>query len=106
MYTQCATFNLVEFEWDENKERRNLEKHGIDFDQASEIWKGAVLEITRSDRSGEERTVAIGTHEQVCYRGRLHQTWRKNPHYLSTESPPKRKGALSENAWVNRWAGT
>ena len=58
---------MVEFEWDENKERKNIEKHGIDFDQASEIWKGSVLEITRSNRSGEERSVAIGIYEQACY---------------------------------------
>jgi uncharacterized protein len=58
---------VVEFEWDENKERKNIEKHGIDFDQAKSIWNGSVLEIARSDHYGEERVVAVGVYEQVCY---------------------------------------
>jgi uncharacterized DUF497 family protein len=57
----------VEFEWDENKERRNIEKHGIDFDQAKSIWNGPILEVAGSHRSGEERVVAIGTHEDICF---------------------------------------
>ena len=32
----------MEFEWDENKNKSNQEKHGIDFNQA----KGAKVEIT------------------------------------------------------------
>jgi uncharacterized protein len=58
---------VVEFEWDENKERKNIEKHGIDFDQAKNIWNGPILEVAGSDRSGEERVVALGTHEHICY---------------------------------------
>jgi uncharacterized DUF497 family protein len=57
----------VEFEWDENKERKNIEKHGIDFDQAKGIWSGPILEVAGSGRSGEERFIAIGTYEQICF---------------------------------------
>ena len=60
---------MVEFEWDENQERKNIEKHGIDFDQAKNIWNGPILEVAGSDRSGEERVVAIGTQEHICYAG-------------------------------------
>ena len=49
------------FEWDENKNRRNIEIHGIDFVRAKEIWGGEVLEVpsTQSEH-GEERFLAIG----------------------------------------------
>ncbi|HUE95383.1 MAG TPA: BrnT family toxin [Longimicrobiaceae bacterium] len=49
----------MEFEWDENKAKNNLQKHGIDFEDAIGVFEGAVLEI-RSDRDGEERYEAIG----------------------------------------------
>ena len=34
------------FEWDENKRHINIEKHGIDFVDAKELWLGEVIEIT------------------------------------------------------------
>ncbi|MGF6311600.1 uncharacterized DUF497 family protein [Bradyrhizobium sp. i1.8.4] len=50
---------IAGFEWDANKNRSNLEKHGIDFDDATEIFYGPVM-VHRSDRKNEERWVAIG----------------------------------------------
>ena len=38
-------YSMLIFEWDENKNRRNIATHGIDFVQAKEIWGEAVLEI-------------------------------------------------------------
>jgi uncharacterized protein len=55
---------MDEFEWDEAKATSNLEKHGIDFEDAIGIFEGPVLEV-RSDRQGEERWKAIGTAEGV-----------------------------------------
>lgn len=53
----------MEFEWDESKATRNLEKHRISFEDAIGIFEGPVLE-TRSDRSAEERYKAIGVVEE------------------------------------------
>jgi uncharacterized DUF497 family protein len=50
------------FEWDEEKHKRNLEKHGIDFEEATEVFYGASL-LRRSDRNSEERWIAIGYSE-------------------------------------------
>ena len=51
----------MNFEWDENKRRRNLRVHGIDFERAKEIWQGPVLEVPSSQsRHGEERFLATG----------------------------------------------
>ena len=47
------------FDWDKRKSKSNLDKHGIDFDDAVEIFYGPVI-LRRSDRNNEERWIAIG----------------------------------------------
>ena len=47
------------FEWDEKKRTSNLEKHGIDFEDATEIFYGTNLYFL-SHRNNEERWIAIG----------------------------------------------
>ncbi len=49
-------------EWDEAKAASNRIKHGIDFDDAIEVFYGASL-LCRSDRNMEERWIAIGESE-------------------------------------------
>jgi uncharacterized DUF497 family protein len=51
----------MEFEWDENKRRSNLSKHGIDFVRAVYIFNSPILE--REDNRydyNESRLIAIG----------------------------------------------
>jgi len=50
----------VEFEWHEDKNRGNIEKHGIDFADAIQIWDGATHEVRRAETNGEERITVIG----------------------------------------------
>ena len=51
----------MEFEWHVVKNRINLEKHGIDFDDARAIFNGFVLEyVSAQNRHGEVRVLAIG----------------------------------------------
>lgn len=47
------------FEWDEEKNRANLVKHGVSFEDASQIFDGPVI-VKQSDRKDEERWIAIG----------------------------------------------
>jgi uncharacterized DUF497 family protein len=49
----------VRFEWAEDKATANLEKHGIDFADVTEVF-GPTLQVTRSDRGGEARWHGIG----------------------------------------------
>jgi len=51
----------VQFEWDPEKARTNLAKHGVDFDVAPLVWDDP-LHIIVPDRfeDGEERWHAIG----------------------------------------------
>ena len=50
------------FEWDENKSKTNFEKHGYDFEDASQIFYGPIV-LRRSDRNNEERWIAVGALE-------------------------------------------
>lgn len=52
---------MFDFEWDAEKQRTNLEKHGVDFDDAISIFLGPTLEAL-DDRFdyGEARFVAYG----------------------------------------------
>lgn len=54
-FSPLSTF----FEWNEEKNRANLIKHGISFDDASQIFYGLTV-VKRSNRSDEERWIAIG----------------------------------------------
>ena len=52
------------FEWDDAKNRANVEKHGLSFETARRLFDGPVF--TRPDRRrdyGEERDISIGQVE-------------------------------------------
>jgi uncharacterized DUF497 family protein len=50
------------FEWDDDKSRANVRKHGIDFEDASEVFYGPII-LRQSNRNNEERWIAIGSLE-------------------------------------------
>ncbi len=53
---------IMEFEWDEDKNQSNISKHGIDFEQAKEIFEDPNL-LTYEDTRfgyGEIREISIG----------------------------------------------
>ena len=54
------------FEWDAGKEANNFAKHGIDFVQAAQIFRGPVLERVDARRDyGEERMIALGKYDGI-----------------------------------------
>ncbi|HEX4334840.1 MAG TPA: BrnT family toxin [Polyangiaceae bacterium] len=57
----------MRFEWDDDKARRNLAKHGISFDEASTAF-GDPLSLTIDDPDqsrGEQRLLLLGeTHSE------------------------------------------
>jgi uncharacterized DUF497 family protein len=66
-----------DFEWDEDKNESNFDKHGIDFETAMLIWEGPVIEQVDDRKDyGESRFIALGMVEDrvlaVVY------TWRGN----------------------------
>ena len=56
----------VRFEWDESKDRANMVKHGVGFDEARRVFSDPRV-IIREDRvvGGEERMQAIGHVDRV-----------------------------------------
>lgn len=57
------------FEWDPAKAAANLKKHGVSFEQATEIFKDPLaLTVYDEDSSGdEERWVTLGEVQQQHY---------------------------------------
>jgi len=53
----------MEFEWDENKNKKNIRKHGIDFNDAKEVFKDEKAKKIPDLRRdyGEERWKIIGS---------------------------------------------
>lgn len=48
------------FEYDREKSRTNKDKHGIDFEEAQEIWNDAKATQNKTEYENEERFVRIG----------------------------------------------
>ena len=63
------------FEWDNDKQQSNLDKHGVDFLDVVRIFSNPVLEWidTRQDY-GEELTISIGFNEEDYFV--VVSTWR------------------------------
>jgi uncharacterized protein len=51
----------MNFEWDEAKNRANVRKHGLDFQDAEEMFRGMVAaEADTREDYGERRWVGLG----------------------------------------------
>lgn len=57
----------MDFEWDERKRLTNLDKHGLDFVEAEEMFKGPMLVAPDARRDyGEDRWLGLGmSHGRV-----------------------------------------
>ncbi|WP_017294562.1 BrnT family toxin [Geminocystis herdmanii] len=56
------------YEWDENKNKKNLEKHKISFEVAIDIFKNPVLtKLDTRDYKGEIRFLSIGKIDDNVY---------------------------------------
>ncbi len=53
-------YTMIKFEFDENKSQSNLEKHGIDFADAQQLWDDADLLEIPAKTSDEPRFLVIG----------------------------------------------
>ena len=70
--------NTLNFIWDENKNRINIEKHGISFSEAATVFydEGAILFDDPDHSETEDRFLIIGFTQKErlcivshCYRG-------------------------------------
>lgn len=92
------------FEWDENKNQKNLDKHGIDFNDAIAIFDDDERIEAIDDRNeyGEERIQVIGEARpgvlMVVY------TWRKDK--TSRRMISARTASQKERALYQSMKGT
>ena len=70
--------NMINFEWDDNKNRINIEKHGISFEEAATVFYDdyAILFDDPDHSADEERFLILGITRKEnlcivshCYRG-------------------------------------
>ncbi|NEQ38149.1 MAG: BrnT family toxin [Okeania sp. SIO3I5] len=80
------------FEWNENKNQQNIRKHGISFEEASEIFYGIVF-TTIDERYdyGEIREISIGAIQGVIIITVVHTERNGNIRIISA-----RKATLKE----------
>ena len=61
VHTFVNTVMYTLLEWDEGKNQRNLQKHGIDFSFAAELFKYPhLVRLDTRDNYGEDRWIAVG----------------------------------------------
>ena len=59
----------MQFEWDENKRRANIRRHGIDFLDAALAFAADTIEwIDDREDYGEERMIALGLSGLIVLR--------------------------------------
>jgi len=63
-----ATVTEGDFEWDDEKARSNLEKHGVSFAEAATVFADPAA-VYLDDGSGTDRMVVVGTslRDRVLY---------------------------------------
>ena len=67
---------MLSFEYDHNKSKQNLVKHGIDFDAAQSLWEDPDLLEIPAKTTDEPRFMVIGTIAKkhwsaiITYRGK------------------------------------
>ncbi|WP_375478437.1 BrnT family toxin [uncultured Nostoc sp.] len=56
----------MKFEWDKNKNQQNIQKHGISFEEATEIFDGVVFTSIDERYDYEEiREISIGSIQGI-----------------------------------------
>jgi uncharacterized protein len=54
---------MMRFEWDERKRQANLNKHGLDFIDAVEVFEAPHVVVPSAYSGGEDRFLAVGVFE-------------------------------------------
>ncbi len=67
---------MLNFEFDEEKSRSNLNKHGIDFYQAQALWDDPDILEFPANTEHEPRFVVIGRIDTKCWSAVI--TYRRN----------------------------
>ena len=93
----------MEFEWDEEKNRINVAKHGIGFERAARIFDGPTVDWI-DDRLdyGEERTISLGMIEGVSILVVVHTDWDNVMRLISARPATRSERTRYEEAIQKR----
>jgi len=82
----------MEFEWDDEKNQRNIEKHGVGFEMASQIFNGFTFDaVDERFDYGEMRTISIGRIDNVAYLAVVHTDRNGNCRIISARQANKKE---------------
>jgi uncharacterized DUF497 family protein len=87
----------MQFEWDETKNRINIQKHGIDFNDAVDMFKHPLLSrLDNTENYGEERWIGVGWIKNII--ALVVYTERKNDviRIISARKATKQEGRYYE----------
>ncbi|WGE91052.1 BrnT family toxin [Actinobacillus genomosp. 1] len=84
------------FEYDPNKSRINKEKHGIDFEEAKQLWKDEQLLTFTVMNDPEHRLLAIGQINKKHWSA-IFTVRGKNVRLISVRRSRKKEVELYEN---------
>lgn len=94
----------ISFEWDENKNRINKVKHGIDFEEAATVFydEDAIMFDDPEHSVQEERFLMLGItkHENLCI---VSHCYRDNDNIIRIISA--RRATKNETRTYNKYAG-
>lgn len=51
----------IRYRWDAEKARRNIEKHGVTFEQAAQVFFDPFVRYENASENGEQRDGAVGS---------------------------------------------
>lgn len=91
MYIQ----EIAVFEWDDKKNRKNIRKHGVSFELASQIFDDITIswEDTRKDY-GEKRFISIGLAENILVLAVAHTDREGNTRIISARKASKKERSM------------
>ncbi len=79
----------MQFEWDENKNKKNKAKHGVDFTEIQKLWEDVFALIFNAKQDKENRKLAIGRIGQRVYA--VIFIWRNSRVRLISARPASKK---------------
>lgn len=93
----------IKFEWDENKNRINLQKHGISFDEAKRVFydESAILFDDPEHSEEEERFLIIGVtaQEKICIVSHCYRDEDKKIRIISARKATKSERKIYFENW-------
>lgn len=99
-YNMYTSIGDIQFEWDLDKERSNIQKHGIDFETAAKVFfdpdRIEYFDVKHS--ASEERYFTIGMVDEIVFV--VYTIRNRNTRIISARLASKEE--MEEYLWIKR----